>query len=109
MPKHEFGIMKKAPKPGVRYDKYEPEKYNCIAVDDEMIEAISERVSDVDTFWHTVDIPAKGLDYCGITLIPPKSLDTLIAVTDGIDKLSGLCELLRKAKKHNQYVIHFGV
>ena len=37
MPKHEFGIMQEAPAPGVRYDEYEPQRYRCIAVDDDAL------------------------------------------------------------------------
>ncbi|MBE5972711.1 MAG: hypothetical protein E7246_09380 [Lachnoclostridium sp.] len=38
MAKHEFGIMQNAPKPGERYDEYEPQKYLCISVDDNYVE-----------------------------------------------------------------------
>ncbi|MGN1443515.1 MAG: hypothetical protein ACI4XE_06670, partial [Acutalibacteraceae bacterium] len=75
MAKHQFGIMKQNPKPGVRYDEYEPGKYGCIAVEDEIIEKFSEEICSLDMFWHTVDMPAKGLAYCGITLIPPESVE----------------------------------
>ena len=37
MPKHEFGIMQKEPSFYEHYDTYEPQKYNCIAVDDDFI------------------------------------------------------------------------
>ena len=30
---HEFGVMERAPRPGERYDCYEPEKYGCVRVD----------------------------------------------------------------------------
>lgn len=109
MAKHQFGIMKQNPKPGKRYDEYEPDKYNCIAVDDELIEELSKKTADMDTYWHTVDKPAKGLAYCGITLIPPESADRLIAVADGVSGLSGLCDLLRQAQSQNKFIIHFGV
>ena len=34
MPKHEFGIMQTDPKPTQVFDDYEPEKYNCLSIDD---------------------------------------------------------------------------
>ncbi len=40
MAKHEFGIMQDAPQKGVRYDEYEPWKYNCISVNDDHLEDI---------------------------------------------------------------------
>ncbi len=35
--KHEFGIIQNAPKQGKRYDGYEPQKYNCISVNDDYL------------------------------------------------------------------------
>ena len=55
--------MRQNPKAGKRYDKYEPEKYGCLAVEDEIIEIFSEEIGSLDMFWHTVDKPAKGLAY----------------------------------------------
>lgn len=35
MAKHEFGIMKTEPGIKERFDTYEPQKYNCIAIHDD--------------------------------------------------------------------------
>ena len=78
MAKHEFGIMPEAPRRGERYDRYEPEKYACISVDDDYVEAITERLTAIDFYWHTLSVKGKGLAYCGITLIPPSSLYAFI-------------------------------
>ncbi|MDD6527566.1 MAG: hypothetical protein PUF31_07185 [Oscillospiraceae bacterium] len=109
MPKHQFGIMRQNPKAGKRYDQYEPERYGCLAVEDEIIEIFSEKIGSLDMFWHTVDKPAKGLAYCGVTLIPPESAQSMIAVADGKPELSELCELLRQAQSQNKFIIHFGI
>ena len=50
MAKHEFGIMPKAPRYGERYDRYEPEKYACISVDDDYVAAIAERLTAIDFY-----------------------------------------------------------
>ncbi len=42
MARYEFGIMQSAPIEGERYDNYEPEKFNCITVDDCYIENIPD-------------------------------------------------------------------
>ena len=42
MPKHEFGIMPQAPQAGKCFDKYEPEKYNCISVSDDDLQPCLE-------------------------------------------------------------------
>ncbi len=104
MAKHEFGIMETAPLPHVRYDEYEPEKYNCISVDDDYIEPLDKRFTD-ETYWHTLDVKGKGLAYCGITIIPPSAIDSLIALTDCRELVS----LLKRAKSENKFVIHFGL
>ena len=47
MARHEFGIMDIAPRSGEEYIDYEPELYNCISVDDELIEKIDWKTKDV--------------------------------------------------------------
>jgi len=111
MPKHEFGLMPDTPKPKARYDEYEPEKYACIVVDDELIEPILPDLQAVDCFWHTRAVPGKGLAYYGVTLIPPSSTDALLAVLHGQNE-NGLAEwivLAEEAKRREQFMIHFGI
>jgi len=78
--KHEFGIMQKEPLVNERYDTSEPQKYNCIAVDDDYIEPIMIELQSVACYWHTLKRKEKGLAYCGITIIPPKSMEELISI-----------------------------
>ena len=109
MAKHEFGIMQEAPGKGRRYDKYEPQKYNCISVNDDYLETIVAQLDDIDFFWHTTDVPGKGIAYTGITLIPPASMPEFIAVIENIRELSELKTLLQKAWRENKWVIHYGL
>ncbi len=102
MPKHEFGIMQETPKPGERYDKYEPHKYNCISVNDDYIEDIVSNFNHIDLYWHTLDTPAKGIAYAGITLIPPTSARAFIDVIKDVHGLNELRELLEKAHIANK-------
>ena len=106
---HEFGIMQTPPKKGKRYDKYEPNKYECISVNDDYIENIIEKLSYIDFYWHTLDVAGKGLSYCGITLIPPTSMQSFISEIDDIPELHSLKELLLKALNQNKWIIHFGL
>lgn len=109
MAKHEFGIMQTAPQKGIRYDKYEPQKYNCISVNDDYLEDIVIDFDDIDFFWHTLDVPGKGIAYCGITLIPPSSMQAFISVIENISELSELKKLLQNAYTENKWVIHYGL
>ena len=109
MSHHEFGIMQTTPQNGQRFDEYVPEKYNCISVNDNYIENILEKLTDVDFYWHTTDVSGKGLAYSGITLIPPSSMQKFISVIDENLDLHQLKELLSKAYDENKWVIHFGL
>ena len=109
MAKHEFGIMQTPPQKGVRYDEYEPHKYNCISVDDEYIEEIDKKVLDMPAFWHTIDKEEKGLAYCGITLIPPTSVEYIMRLLPAEDELLEFMELLKTAQKENKFIIHYGL
>ena len=101
--------MQFPPEKGVRYDKYEPLKYNCISVDDEYLEDIVANFDNIDFYWHTIDVKGSGLAYCGITLIPPLSIRAFIDVIKDISALSELKELSEKALLENKWIIHFGL
>ncbi len=109
MPKHEFGIMPEEPKKGKRYDHYEPEKYNCISVDDDDILPLLIKFKEVKCYWHTLDRPEFGLAYYGITLIPPESINSIIEMIWNNHYLSELLGLLSNAEKQHKYIIHFGI
>lgn len=109
MLKHEFGIMETSPLSGQRYDKYEPKKYDCISVSDRYILPLSEKLSGISFFRHTVDVEGKGLAYWGITLISPDAAGKMLPLTESIHALEPLAKLLRRAIDENKYVIHFGI
>ena len=106
---HEFGIMQTPPQKGQRYDEYEPNKYNCISINDDYLENVLEKINDIDFYWRTLDVLGKGLAYSGITLIPPTSMQKCIDVIENISELHKLKELLSKAYDENKWVIHFGI
>ena len=109
MAKHEFGIMENAPENGRRYDDYEPQKYNCISVDDAYLEDIVSEFDDIDFYWHTTDVKGKGLAYCGVTLIPPESIQAFADTINPISELAELKSLCIHALKQNKWIIHFGL
>lgn len=109
MAKHEFGIMTDDPRPGKRYDKYEPWKYACISVDDNCLKGVGERLNSMDSYWHTLSVKGKGLAYCGITLLPPCSLKIFIDTISDNSELCELRKLLEKALDQNKWIIHYGL
>ncbi len=109
MAKHKFGILQNPPKPGERYDEYEPQKYDSICVDDDILEKLISSLDEIDFYWHTIDVKGKGLAYCGITLIPPDSTKTFIKVIENTPPLSDLRKLSEKALSEDRWMIHFGL
>lgn len=109
MLEHEFGIMPQTPQPGKRFDKYEPETYDCISVSDDDIQPCLEAFRCGKTYWHTLNRPELGLAYYGITLIPPETLDAYLEIIWKNPKLSDLAALLIEAKEKRAFVIHFGI
>lgn len=92
-----------------RYDEYEPHKYACISVDDRYLEDILHRFDGIDCFWHTTSVKGKGLTYCGVTLIPPCSLEAFADAVADVYGLQELEELSAKAYRENKWMIHFGL
>ncbi len=117
----EFGIIddfEKFQKRG-KYLEYAPEKYHCVAIDDDMyLNDWWESLSQIDTFnvfSNHILQSQKSLSRGGITIIPPESLPSFldIVVSDkryAIDKsLAALAETIRNAIEDEKYMIHYGV
>ena len=109
MASHEFEILPRTPMPGERYDRYEPEWGPIIAVDDDWLDALREQLSDLPVYWHTLDWPERGLNLCGITLIPPESIPGMLAALGGAAALSPLRALLEQAASTHRFLIHYGL
>lgn len=111
MPKHEFGLMEKTPELYARYDKYEPEKYHCLDIDDDDIEPLMMEFQKIPCFYHTRQKPGMGLAWCGITLIPPEASEAFLSVLHGHgdEHYRLLVELFERARDEEKYVIHFGI
>ncbi|SHJ20283.1 hypothetical protein [Lutispora thermophila] len=118
MAKHEFGIIESFEE-NKWYSHYEPEKYNCISVNgyliEELIAMYNEELKAIKTYFQVTTQPAAGLDYCGVTIIPPESL---IEFRDVITKANNcfkskefqlLIEKITEAIKENKYFIHYGI
>lgn len=114
MPVHEFGIIDNIENVK-RNIGYEPQKYNCISVDDEIIIHLNEHLSIMRTYFHSLERPEFGIAYWGITIIPPESLSmfydviTSSTINKNSDDLNQLAFKIIKAKEENKYMIHFGI
>lgn len=108
---HEFGIMENCPIKYQRLDKYEPEKFKLIKIGDDFIEPLLQKFEDIPCYWHSLTCQRKNLAYCGITLIPPGSIDSFISIFSKYDNESynEVIALFERAKTKGKYVIHYGI
>lgn len=110
----EFGIINKFDETK-DYSKYEPEKYNCTAIDDDILNDWWNDLTLLKTYFHSYNRPNFALARWGVTLIPPESLEDFYNIISKYTKskpsveLDDLMKLLRKAICENKYVIHYGV
>lgn len=116
--RHEFGIIDFFEE-NRWYSEYEPEKYNCISISDDIIEELIIKFNDelmtIKTYFQVAAQPGTGLDYCGITIIPPESLrqfrDIIIKANSQYQsqELKLLIEKVSDAMSKNKYLIHYGI
>ena len=116
--KHEFGIIDSFEE-NKWYSEYEPEKHNCISVNDDLIEELiikyNEELMAIKTYFQVTTQPGNGLDYYGVTLIPLKSLiqfrDVIIKANSQYQsqELQALIEMITDAIKKDKYLIHYGI
>lgn len=111
MMSHEFGIMRHAPAPKEGHDHYVANEYHVISIHDDFIEPILAELEEMDCYWHTIEVAGKGLAYCGITLIPSRSMDKFISilVIQNQKEYDDLIALAKQALKDRKYIIHFGI
>jgi hypothetical protein len=111
---HEFGIINVINKQK-NYSDYNPQKYNCISVDDDIINSLIKPLSIMKTYFHSIKRPEYGLDHWGVTIIPTESLSMFyeVIVSSSYFKksveLNELAILIRKAMEEKKYMIHYGV
>ena len=108
---HEFGIIENAPKKYQRFDKYDPEKFKLIKINDDFIEPLLPEFQYIRCYWHTLKCSGMNLAYCGITLIPPESVDSFISIFNRHRKepYNEIIALFEKAKIRDKYVFHYGI
>ena len=118
MIKAEFGIINDFNEKK-DYTGYHPEKYHCVAIDDDLYlndwwNDLS-RIDTLNVYDKGVLQPQTALSRWGITIIPPKSLTDFldIVIKDKSYKrdanLVALAALIEEAIKEQKYVIHYGV
>lgn len=97
------------------YSCYEPHKYSCVDIDDDILNDWWNELTLVKTYFHCYSRPSFALARWGVTLIPPESLEAFYTIVSNdrrsisSNELIDLMQLLRMAIFQNKYVIHYGV
>ncbi|MGL5352694.1 MAG: hypothetical protein ACRDA5_05145 [Clostridium sp.] len=121
-PYNEFGIIdniksiKKINEDGCAL--YEPKKYKCIYISDDIVNVLFEEFKLMKTYFHNLNREELGLDHHGVTIIPPESLaqfqDIIMKTKDfkNTEELVELTEfsiLILKAIREKKHIIHYGI
>ena len=102
--------MKKVPALEEMYEKYDLSLCGeTAAVEDDEVHALWEHFGSIPCFWHSLQRPAQGLAYTGITLIPPSSAKNLLDRLLQQEQRCSLKGILHDAWEKGCYVIHFGI
>ena len=123
-PYAEFGIIDDYNE-NENYEKYEPEKYNCVPIPDDVINDWWESLLSMNVRpfgYETVHTVA--LNRWGVTIIPPESLSFFIEIIKSKTSLryesnkrnkelarmlNTLIDVIQKANNENKHMIHYGV
>ncbi len=114
MPKHEFGIIDKLNNEK-EYNIYEPEKYSCISIDDEIIYDLVDEFEKLNTYFHKIENKNFGLAYFGVTILPPSSLILFLDIIKKNenkfeeDQYQLFVNLIQSAINNKKHMIHFGI
>lgn len=110
---HEFGIINNFSADGLsEYNEYNPQKYNCISVDDDYIIPILDKLTNLETINPCIPEKYNGLCYYGITIIPYNLLKKFIEIlikNENNSVYKNLINLLNEALNMKKYVIHYGI
>ena len=87
-------------------------KHNCISVNEDFFDKVINKVENIDTYFQSYGNKGNYIGSCGVTLIPPQSLLSLINVIYSLEnsnKTKLLIKLINKAHKENKFIICFGI
>ena len=77
---------------------YEPQKYNYVAIDDDIINDWWSDLTLIKTYFHCHDRPNFPLARWGVTLIPPESLEAFYSIVSKDKRSKSAVELVEFRK-----------
>ncbi len=110
MTAHRFGIMNRTPQFSENYYRFDTDVCDSlIEVEAQLLNVLIPEMCKIDFYSQTVGVICKGLNFSGVTLMPPVSVCAFLEITRRREELKELHSLMSKAYMENKYVIHFGV
>ena len=108
---HEFGIIEHFSSRIKKYSKYQPEKYNCISIDDDYILPLGEKIYGIKMINPCLNEKCKTLCYYGVTIIPVESLSQFrtVFIEENNHVYNQMISLIDRAIDEQKNIIHYGV
>ncbi len=82
------------------------EVFNCISIDDKHFNSLSKKMKNIQTLTCEHKM-YQGISECGITIIPPESLEKCILNIRNIKGINEVMNLFSIAQKNNDFIICF--
>ena len=94
-----------------KYSKYQPEKYNCISIDDDYILPLGEKLYGIKMINPCLNEKCKTLCYYGVTIIPVESLSQFrtVFIEENNHVYNQMISLIDRAIAEQKNIIHYGV
>lgn len=118
MAKHHFGIIDLFEE-NKKYYTFEPDQYNCVPLDMEIMDFIIvsylDKIKMMKTYLCESSRLFYGIDESGITIIPPESLSIFNEIiADAVIEyesveLVNLLKVINKAIRQHKHLIHYGI
>lgn len=111
----EFGVIDNFDESKDYGGAYEPQAYNCAAIDDDALSGWRERLETMRTYFHSFDRPETSLARYGVTLIPPASLELFYDIVQNdtapefAAQVPAVLAVIERAQRENKFIIHYGV
>lgn len=109
---HEFVMLPKdSISPNISYSTINQTSFTTIP-DELVLTNINTFFVGYSTYWDTFDCANEGLNYHGITIIPPSELPHFLRRLNQLQAECGINDLIvlcNSAISSNKYIVHFGI
>ena len=105
---YEFTVLGRPPLPG-EWFPYQPGKYALYPVEDDLLEPLFPQWEQLPVYWGSLEQPGRGIDWCGLNLIPPQSGKAMLPGVKSAPGLAGLAALVEQAAKEGKWMVLYGL